>query len=351
MHPRLRSHARKARSVPLLFGRDCVVCTDTNPTCPTCASGETCQLTVQSCSECAKTYCTSVSSSASATASSSSSSSTSTSSTGSTGHSSSTGMSSHRIGGIIAGVICAVVFATLVIGAFLYYNRRRRARYLIKVASEKQMQFEREALTIHDGGDDADDEDRRLSQFPELQDSDSGRPLSTAAGAGAATTAAASAGAFAYANPDAAQSSHTVASVASSTVTRASNIVPIAYIPGVINRSNPNSPSYIPPLPEMPAEHMSSAVVIPADASVQLPQQLPPQEQMMIMNSGVVSPSRGMSVYSGRTYDSQDDQSIRESIGIRDSVATSAFRSTVYAPALMTGIWAKANLIEKKTSS
>ncbi|KAI5812356.1 hypothetical protein BZA77DRAFT_145600 [Pyronema omphalodes] len=45
-------------------------------------------------------------------------------------------------------------------------------------------------------------------------------------------------------------STHTVASIASTVRTRASNVIQIAYIPGVTNRSNPNSPSHlVPPVP------------------------------------------------------------------------------------------------------
>lgn len=53
-------------------------------------------------------------------------------------------------------------------------------------------------------------------------------------------------------------STHTVASMASSVLTRASNIIQIAYIPGVTNRSGPGSPGLlVPPVPPIPA--MSSA--------------------------------------------------------------------------------------------
>jgi hypothetical protein len=49
-------------------------------------------------------------------------------------------------------------------------------------------------------------------------------------------------------------STHTVASMASSVLTRASNIIQIAYIPGVTNRSGPGSPDLlVPPVPPIPA--------------------------------------------------------------------------------------------------
>ncbi|KAG0130403.1 hypothetical protein HOY82DRAFT_648810 [Tuber indicum] len=48
-------------------------------------------------------------------------------------------------------------------------------------------------------------------------------------------------------------STHTVASIASTVRTRASNVIQIAYIPGVTNRSGPSTPSHlVPPIPPLP---------------------------------------------------------------------------------------------------
>lgn len=59
-------------------------------------------------------------------------------------------------------------------------------------------------------------------------------------------------------------STHTVASVASSVLTRASNIIQIAYIPGVTNRSGPGSPDLlVPPVPPIPAMSPSTGVSSP----------------------------------------------------------------------------------------
>lgn len=53
---------------------------------------------------------------------------------------------------------------------------------------------------------------------------------------------------------DARASTHTVASLASTVLTRASNIIQIAYIPGVTNRGGPTSPDLlVPPVPPIPA--------------------------------------------------------------------------------------------------
>ncbi|KAF2502686.1 hypothetical protein BU16DRAFT_554731 [Lophium mytilinum] len=60
-------------------------------------------------------------------------------------------------------------------------------------------------------------------------------------------------------------STHTVASMASSVLTRASNIIQIAYIPGVTNRSGPGSPDLlVPPVPPIPsATSPSTALTSP----------------------------------------------------------------------------------------
>ncbi|KAF2438206.1 hypothetical protein P171DRAFT_458833 [Karstenula rhodostoma CBS 690.94] len=65
-------------------------------------------------------------------------------------------------------------------------------------------------------------------------------------------------------------STHTVASMASSVLTRASNIIQIAYIPGVTNRSGPASPDLlVPPVPPIPAMSPSSGLSSPYAASEQ----------------------------------------------------------------------------------
>lgn len=51
-------------------------------------------------------------------------------------------------------------------------------------------------------------------------------------------------------------STHTVHSIASTVLTRASNIIQIAYIPGVTNRANPSSSNaLVPPVPPIPMQH------------------------------------------------------------------------------------------------
>ncbi|KAI2630092.1 hypothetical protein GGS21DRAFT_492203 [Xylaria nigripes] len=56
------------------------------------------------------------------------------------------------------------------------------------------------------------------------------------------------------------ESTHTVHSIASTVLTRASNIIQIAYIPGVTNRAAPSSPTLlVPPVPPIPVPHAGSA--------------------------------------------------------------------------------------------
>jgi hypothetical protein len=56
-------------------------------------------------------------------------------------------------------------------------------------------------------------------------------------------------------------STHTVASIASTVLTRASNIIQIAYIPGVTNRSAPSTPGLlVPPVPPIPVALTSPTV-------------------------------------------------------------------------------------------
>ncbi|KAG5978297.1 hypothetical protein E4U55_006290 [Claviceps digitariae] len=55
-------------------------------------------------------------------------------------------------------------------------------------------------------------------------------------------------------------STHTVHSIASTVLTRASNIIQIAYIPGVTNRASPASPGLlVPPVPPIPMRHAESS--------------------------------------------------------------------------------------------
>lgn len=105
-------------------------------------------------------------------------------------------------------------------------------------------------------------------------------------------------------NRDHRASTHTVASVASSAFTRASNVIQIAYIPGVTNRSVESSPELIPPVPPIPAAS--------AGSSVASTPHIPTQDQHFFM------PDLRASTYSGYTD--------RTSMA-RSSIATTIYRS------------------------
>lgn len=64
-------------------------------------------------------------------------------------------------------------------------------------------------------------------------------------------------------------STHTMGSIASTVYTRASNIIQIAYIPGVTNRSHEGTPDLVPPVPPIPAASMNTSAAstphIPGD--------------------------------------------------------------------------------------
>ncbi|KAK9368210.1 hypothetical protein V1509DRAFT_624589 [Lipomyces kononenkoae] len=319
---------------PSLVARaNCIVCPSSLPSCPTCAADEQCQLTLQTCSSCPTTSCVKKYSTGSS----------STNQPSATGSSTSSN-SSVPVGGIVGGAIGGVVFVCAIIAILFFFFRRRRARLLASAGSGGVGTSPEESL----------DGDEKTSQ---MGGDGHVRPRSVETSER-----------YPYGDmPGARESTHTIASVASSAVTRASNVIPIAYIPGVINRSNPNSPSNVPPIPEIPLEHVGQQAPLPLVSSTTtrsvypMSQQQPQQQQHVQLvqpyYDGMAptsmdspdDPTRGMSIYSAATYDSQDDQSLRDSVGLRDSVATSAYRSTVVvAPAMMTAIRAKPNLIEPK---
>ncbi len=108
---------------------------------------------------------------------------------------------------------------------------------------------------------------------------------------------------------DARASTHTVGSIASTVLTRASNIIQIAYIPGVTNRSVDASPDHlVPPVPPIPAAS-------PSNSAVTTPQ--PGQDQHFFMPSDLRD-----SRYSGYTDDGRSSFA-------RSSMAPSMARSSV----------------------
>ncbi|SCV04584.1 LANO_0G11100g1_1 [Lachancea nothofagi CBS 11611] len=190
-------------------GSGCVTCTGT-PACPVCADDEQCALSLLRCDQCPQTYCAKksgslVSSSGSSSAASATSSSSSSKSQNNSG----------KIGGIVGGVVggIAVIVVLLLIYLYSKYWRKNRAR-------------NKDVLVAHEEfGEDYGDEDNGPSGMD---------------GSGA--------GGF----PDSNRDSRGLyqarnRSSAATQMTKASNILPIAYIPGVTAGSR--SKNKLPSLP------------------------------------------------------------------------------------------------------
>lgn len=132
---------------------------------------------------------------------------------------------------------------------------------------------------------------------------------------------------------------HTVHSIASTVLTRASNIIQIAYIPGVTNRATPASRSVlVPPVPPIPMHAANSA----ANNSGY-------EDQHFFVPGDLRN-----STYSGLTQDSDRQSYARGSYAHRSSIAPS-IASTIYgknavvvAPA-QTGMRAKAAMVSVKS--
>ncbi len=167
--------------IPHLFSRSCVTCEDTI-SCPSCPSGEECIMTSQTCSSCATAFCQATSS----TTSSSSSTSASSSSA------SSASSSKSNVGAIAGGVVGGIAAIAIIIIAFLIWQRGKKRR----------LQQEQNAQVI-------------------ITD-ENGNPEKSQSGLNSINGPA--------------NSRSSVSTFASSIFTRASNIIPIAYIPGVTIR-------------------------------------------------------------------------------------------------------------------
>jgi hypothetical protein len=130
-------------------------------------------------------------------------------------------------------------------------------------------------------------------------------------------------------------STHTVASMASSVLTRASNIIQIAYIPGVTNRSGPGSPDLlVPPVPPIPAMSPSSGMSSPYSTADQ--HFFVPDFRDSIMSSSTA----------GRT-------SIAPSLAQRGSVASTMYRQNAIVSPLpaQTIVRGKAAVVSVKSTA
>ncbi|KAF2842095.1 hypothetical protein M501DRAFT_1013459 [Patellaria atrata CBS 101060] len=136
---------------------------------------------------------------------------------------------------------------------------------------------------------------------------------------------------------DARMSTHTVASMASTVLTRASNIIQIAYIPGVTNRSGPGSPGLlVPPVPPIPAMSPST----PGGS---------PYTDQLFFTPGELRDS----TYSGLSGDGRSSfrTSITPSLA-RTSVATTIYRDNAVVSPLpaQTIVRGKAAVVSVKSS-
>jgi len=238
---------------------DCVPCPSSLPVCPVCPNGETCSSTVQTCQACPVTTCIKLPAGSPG------------SSNGGSGNASGGGGGGGTsIGAIVGGLLGAlVVIGILGFFTFRHYKKRRQ-----------QIDADRPEHEI-------EKENNNLGHLR-----------------------------------DARASTHTVGSIASTVLTRASNVIQIAYIPGVTNRSNPNSPGYsIPPVPP-----------IPGGATLY---HNPNSDQLHFSAEDILR----QSAWSTNSADA------------RSSVATTIYRKhAVVSPVVATGIRAKAAVVDVKSS-
>ena len=130
-----------------------------------------------------------------------------------------------------------------------------------------------------------------------------------------------------------------VRSIASTVLTRASNVIQIAYIPGVTNRSVESTPDLIPPVPPIPA-------MSPAASTATTP--LPGQDEHFFMPSNLRD-----STYSDYTIDrnSYARSSMAPSMA-RGSVPSTAYRASAVINSIpaQTAIRGKANPVAVRSN-
>lgn len=190
--------------------RSCVVCTDI-PTCPVCAADEVCQLTTQSCDSCPKTYCQKLSA---------------MSGSASNSHSSTSGSATGAIIGGVLGGLFAIVVAILLLWWFYIRPRRNKIRLLSNLSPDSG--YEKPGTS-----DPFFASDVHPSQYLDAYTPEMGQNHSGFADPSASDNTTASP----YNNRN------TTYSVSTTSLTRSSNVIPIAYIPGVTTRSNMDSSS------------------------------------------------------------------------------------------------------------
>ncbi|KAJ2902064.1 uncharacterized protein MKZ38_001037 [Zalerion maritima] len=128
-------------------------------------------------------------------------------------------------------------------------------------------------------------------------------------------------------------STHTVHSIASTVLTRASNIIQIAYIPGVTNRATPSSPGVlVPPVPPLPLALSNQTSPSPYE-----------EPHFFVPGDLRDSTYSGFSGYTDRT------SVARTSYAARTSIAPSV-SSAIISPPPVTGIRGKAAIVSLKSN-
>jgi protein OPY2 len=169
--------------------RRCVICPTSLPVCPQCAANQKCSLLAQTCNQCASTRCIDAG-----------------------GSSDSDNSGGTPVGAIAGGVVGGIVLVIIIVGLWWWFRLRKHRKNAPEPQPEpEEWEDNRQGIEKDDGPD----------QYSMRH--------------------------------NARASTHTVGSVSSALTGRASNIIQIAYIPGVTNRSLHSSPDLIPPVPPIPA--------------------------------------------------------------------------------------------------
>ncbi|RMZ30627.1 hypothetical protein D0859_05273 [Hortaea werneckii] len=258
------SHGRPAnltaeveRTMRTLFKR-CVQCPDTQPSCPSCKSGQICSLVPQDCNTCAHMTCIDDPSAA-------------PSSPG------------PNVGAIAGGVIGGVaVVAIAVFFLWRFWIKKRRAQQELEA---EEWEEEEEGTEAKEGGS-AERQSHRLRSM--RNDADSTR---------------------------------TRGSLANSIISRASNIIQIAYIPGVTNRNGSGHNSVYSsdaPVPPIPAAQRGQPPKSP----------LSNEGDALFFRPGDLRDSTWSATSSLRSGSNRDTQYTRQSI--TPSLARSSMASDVY---------------------
>ena len=131
-------------------------------------------------------------------------------------------------------------------------------------------------------------------------------------------------------------STHTVHSIASTVLTRASNIIQIAYIPGVTNRAPPTSPTIlVPPVPPIPIAISSSQAGTPGGT----------EEQHFFVPGDLRD-----STYSGYSAFTDRTSYARTSYAPRSSIASTIYgKNAVIVPPPQTGMRIKPTMVNLKS--